>query len=167
MYKYLPLFILTVFLFACKSSFNKLDNLKPNKKYLFESGLELKIISKNKDGASIDSNDKVKVHYIGRLDDGSIFDNSIERGAPISFEVGKANVIKGWDEGLSYLNEGDSAVLIIPPNIGYGDSQRGKIPANSTLTFNIKVVEVKKAPKPFNTADKDTIVMDNGLKYII
>jgi peptidylprolyl isomerase len=167
MNKILILVLISVFIYSCKSSKNPDLRLKPNKDYQFESGLTLKLIQRNNDGISIDTSDKVKVHYIGKLEDGTVFDNSVERGAPISFEIGKGNVIKAWDEGLTYLKEGDSAVFICPPEIAYGDIARGKIPANSTLIFNIKIVEVKKAPKPFNTDGKDTVKLESGLKYII
>jgi peptidylprolyl isomerase len=131
------------------------------------SGLKY-IIWKKGDGTKAESGDKVSVHYAGRLLDGSPFDNSYDRGQPFSFPLGGGRVIKGWDEGIAFLNVGDSATLIIPANLGYGSVERPTIPANSTLIFDVQLMDVKKVvkPEPFKTQGLDTISTGTGLRYI-
>lgn len=85
----------------------------------------------------------VKVHYIGLLPDGSVFDESFSDGKPIEFPVGKGYVIKGWDEGLLNMNEGSEATFIIPANLGYGATGKApKIPPHSELVFFVRVEKV-------------------------
>ncbi|MGB0918659.1 MAG: FKBP-type peptidyl-prolyl cis-trans isomerase [Flavobacteriales bacterium] len=131
------------------------------------SGLKY-IIWKKGDGTQAESGDKVSVHYAGRLLDGSPFDDSYKRGKPFSFPLGGGRVIKGWDEGIAYLNVGDSATLIIPSELGYGSADRPTIPANSTLIFDVQLMDVKKVakPVPYETAGFDTISTGTGLRYI-
>jgi peptidylprolyl isomerase len=131
------------------------------------SGLKY-IIWKKGTGEKAESGDKVSVHYAGRLLNGTPFDNSYDRGQPFAFPLGQQRVIKGWDEGIAYMNVGDSATLIVPANLGYGSIERPTIPANSTLIFDVQVMDVKKTVKPiaFDVAGKDTIYSGTGLKYI-
>jgi FKBP-type peptidyl-prolyl cis-trans isomerase len=86
--------------------------------------------------------DKVKVHYTGTLENGTKFDSSVDRGTPFEFTLGVGQVIKGWDEGLSTMKPGGKRRLVIPPNLGYGASSTGKIPANSTLYFDVELLGV-------------------------
>lgn len=86
----------------------------------------------------------VKVHYTGRLLDGTKFDSSLDRNQPFEFEVGKGKVIKGWDEGIPKMSVGGKARLIIPSKIAYGE--RGAPPnigPYSTLVFEVELLEVK------------------------
>ena len=83
------------------------------------------------------------MHYSGYLVDGTKFDSSIDRGTPIDFVLGEGRVIKGWDEGISLLNIGAKASLIIPPDLGYGSRAMGPIPANSILIFEVELVDIK------------------------
>lgn len=85
----------------------------------------------------------VVVHYTGTLPDGTVFDSSRLRNTPYAFTLGRKQVIKGWDEGFALLHVGDKATLIVPPELAYGDKQRGPIPANSTLRFDVEVLEIK------------------------
>jgi FKBP-type peptidyl-prolyl cis-trans isomerase len=94
-------------------------------------------------GAQLKAGDTVIVHYTGLLTNGKMFDSSVERGDPISFQLGAGQVIKGWDEGLQKLRIGDRATLIIPSDIAYGESGRGPIPPNATLVFLVEIVGVK------------------------
>jgi FKBP-type peptidyl-prolyl cis-trans isomerase len=91
--------------------------------------------------------DRVWVHYAGRLDNGKEFDSSYKRGEAIDFIVGTGRVIKGWDVGIQGMKLGDKRLLVIPPNMGYGDRDMGGglIPANSTLTFDVELVGVYRA----------------------
>ncbi len=85
----------------------------------------------------------VSVHYIGTLADGTEFDNSYKRGEPIQFKLGAGQVIPGWDLGIAQMKEGGKAVLVIPPELAYGDSGAGGvIPPKATLRFRVELVAV-------------------------
>lgn len=87
---------------------------------------------------------KVKVHYTGKLIDGTVFDSSIDRGEPIDFIIGRGAVIQGWDEGIALMNEGGKAMLVIPSKLGYKDRGAGNIiPPFSTLIFDVELVDVE------------------------
>ncbi|MES2767141.1 MAG: FKBP-type peptidyl-prolyl cis-trans isomerase [Bacteroidota bacterium] len=106
------------------------------------SGLKY-IITKKGKGRKAKQNEVVIAHYTGTLLDGSTFDSSRERNEPFAFTLGKKQVIKGWDEGFALLKMGDQATLIIPANLAYGERERPKIPANSTLIFDVELVDIK------------------------
>jgi len=86
---------------------------------------------------------KVKVHYTGTLLNGSKFDSSKDRNQPFDFELGKGQVIKGWDEGIAMMNVGGKAILIVPSKLGYGEKDMTSIPPYSTLVFEVELLEVK------------------------
>ena len=97
------------------------------------------------EGESVKSGDTVVVHYVGMLEDGSVFDSSYDRGRTFSFTVGKGRVISGWEIGIENMQEGGKRRLTIPPELGYGESGvRGMIPPNATIIFEIEVVEILK-----------------------
>ena len=83
----------------------------------------------------------VKVHYTGKLLDGTKFDSSVDRGTPIDFPVGQGRVIKGWDEALLTMKKGEKRTLIIPASLGYGPSGRGPIPPNATMIFDVELID--------------------------
>ena len=87
----------------------------------------------------------VKVHYTGKLENGTVFDSSHKRNQPLDFQLGVGQVIKGWDEGIALLSKGGKATLVIPPDLGYGNRAVGGslIPANSTLIFEVELVDFK------------------------
>jgi len=94
-------------------------------------------------GAQAKAGDTVSVHYTGKFQDGKVFDSSVSRGEPITFPLGKGNVIKGWDEGIALMKVGGKAQLIIPPNLAYGErGASGAIPPNSTLVFDVELVAI-------------------------
>lgn len=92
-------------------------------------------------GGTVPEGGTVVVHYTGRFTHGAKFDSSRDGGKPIEFSLG--GVIKGFSEGLVGMRAGGRRKLIIPPGLGYGDRPVGPIPANSTLVFDVQVVEVK------------------------
>ena len=105
------------------------------------SGLWYKIIE-NSIKPKPKNGEMVKVHYTGMLLNGEVFDSSYTRNMPIEFILGTGRVIKGWDEGISLIPIGASAKLVIPSNLAYGErGAGGVIPPNSTLIFEIKVIE--------------------------
>jgi peptidyl-prolyl cis-trans isomerase A (cyclophilin A) len=94
-------------------------------------------------GAAAQAGDRLTVHYVGTLADGTEFDSSRKRGQPFDFELGAGRVIKGWDQGVAGMRVGGKRRLTIPPDLGYGG--RGappKIPANATLVFEIELLEM-------------------------
>ncbi|CAG7883094.1 unnamed protein product [Brassica rapa] len=92
--------------------------------------------------------DKIKVHYRGKLTDGTVFDSSFERGDPIEFELGSGQVIPGWDQGLLGACVGEKRKLKIPSKLGYGDNgSPPKIPGSgATLIFDTELVAVNGKP---------------------
>jgi peptidylprolyl isomerase len=106
------------------------------------SGLKYIVIEEG-EGDKPTNGKKVKVHYTGKLEDGTVFDSSVKRGVPIEFALGVGQVIKGWDEGIADMKVGEKRQLIIPPDLGYGpNGYPPVIPANSTLIFDVELVEI-------------------------
>jgi FKBP-type peptidyl-prolyl cis-trans isomerase FkpA/FKBP-type peptidyl-prolyl cis-trans isomerase FklB len=87
--------------------------------------------------------DKVKVHYTGKLVDGTVFDSSVQRGTPASFSLN--GVIKCWTEGLQLMKVGGKGNLVCPSGIAYGDQGRPPaIPPGATLVFDVELLEIEK-----------------------
>ena len=108
------------------------------------SGLICYIIEKG-DGPKVEIGSNVMVHYYGYLaDGGQKFDSSFERGEPITLQVGAGQVIPGWEEGLSMLNQGSKAKLLIPSALAYGDQGiPGVIPGGAELAFDVQIMKVQ------------------------
>jgi FKBP-type peptidyl-prolyl cis-trans isomerase len=85
----------------------------------------------------------ITVHYIGTLDNGTVFDSSVERGEPFQFVLGAGQVIQGWEKGFVGMKIGGVRKLVIAPQLAYGDTQVGPIPANSILTFQVELLGVQ------------------------
>ncbi len=99
------------------------------------------------DGVAAESGDILTVHYTGWVyTDGQKaaepFDSSVARGEPASFPIGVGRLIKGWDQGIPGMKVGGKRVLIIPPELAYGDRETPTIPAGSTLYFEIELLGI-------------------------
>ncbi|KAL7853722.1 hypothetical protein AOLI_G00205660 [Acnodon oligacanthus] len=104
-------------------------------------------IKKRVDNCPIKSRkgDVLNMHYTGKLEDGTEFDSSIPRNQPFTFTLGTGQVIKGWDQGLLGMCEGEKRKLVIPSELGYGD--RGappKIPGGATLIFEVELLSIER-----------------------
>jgi len=88
--------------------------------------------------------DTLHMHYTGTLHaDGTEFDSSIPRGQPLTFTLGKGQVIKGWDQGLMNMCAGEKRKLVIPPALGYGSSGAPpKIPGDAALVFEVELIKI-------------------------
>ena len=110
-----------------------------------ESGLQYKVLNAAADGApGPDGNDLVRVHYEGSLTDGTVFDSSFERGSP--YVTTPEQVVPGWTEALQRMKVGDEWLLYVPPELGYGAQQSGRIPPHSVLVFRLQLLDMAAAP---------------------
>jgi FKBP-type peptidyl-prolyl cis-trans isomerase len=82
------------------------------------------------------------VNYTGWIADGTKFDSSIDHNIPFVFKLGSGQVIQGWDSGIAGMRVGGKRRLIIPSELGYGRKGTGQIPPNSTLTFDVELLQV-------------------------
>jgi FKBP-type peptidyl-prolyl cis-trans isomerase FkpA len=105
-----------------------------------ESGLQYEVLEAA-EGPRPDADDVVTTHYEGRLIDGTVFDSSYERGEPASFPLNR--VIPGWTEALQLMSPGAKYRLFVPPHLAYGDRPAGSIPPNSTLIFDVELLEIE------------------------
>lgn len=83
--------------------------------------------------------------FQGKLTDGTEFDSSIPRNQPFTFTLGAGQVIKGWDQGLIGMCEGEKRKLVIPPDLGYGaNGAPPKIPGGATLKFEVELLKIER-----------------------
>ena len=114
----------------------------PGREELSDSGLRM-IVHKEGNGEKPATGQMVDVHYTGLLETGTKFDSSHDRGRPYSFSLGQGKVIKGWDEAIALMSKGEKRTLVIPPELAYGNRPAGKIPPNSTLIFEVELIDFK------------------------
>ncbi len=110
-----------------------------------EQELQIEIL-KQGTGEEVKSGDNIAVHYTGTLEDGTKFDSSLDRGKPFVFTLGIGQVIKGWDMGVLGMKVGEKRKLVIPPELGYGETGTpgGPIPPNATLIFEVELLSINK-----------------------
>ena len=106
--------------------------------------IEVKILNETiGNGLEVKNHSKVSVHYIGRLEDNTVFDSSYDRGQLFDFQIGTRQVILGWETGLLGMKEGGKRTIFIPYELAYGESGAGNlIPPKSNLIFEIEVIKV-------------------------
>jgi FKBP-type peptidyl-prolyl cis-trans isomerase len=118
------------------------DTTSTNQWQTTVSGLKYTVLKHGTGTVSPKATDTVKVHYHGTLLNGTIFDSSVQRGEPISFPLN--GVIRGWTEGLQLMKVGDKFKFEIPPDLAYGqDGRPPVIPPNSTLVFEVELLEIQ------------------------
>ncbi len=122
-------------------SSNKVNNVTENQ--MPQTGFTVEEVVLGQ-GALVAPGDMLTVHYVGRLPNGQVFDSSLDRNTPIKFTVGRGQVIRGWDEGLLGMRVGGKRVITIAPDYAYGSQAVGTIPANSTLIFEVELLDVEK-----------------------
>ncbi len=140
----LALGIASLFIFRITDRF--LSEQKPEPTKVMDTTIvkDLKIEDiKTGNGKEVKSGDTVVINYLGTLTDGTKFDSSYDRGEPFETQIGTGQVIKGWDLGVVGMKVGGKRKLTIPPSLGYGQQAVGPIPANSTLIFEVELVDVK------------------------
>lgn len=111
---------------------------------VFENGFEIHDLKMGQpDGRLARAGKKVSMRYVGRLKkNGKVFDSNT-KGKPFAFRLGVGEVIKGWDRGVEGMRVGDKRKLVIPPQMAYGSQKIPGIPPNSTLEFEVELVDVK------------------------
>jgi peptidylprolyl isomerase len=135
------------------------------------TGLERWVITEgDTGGASPTPANIVKVHYTGWLEDGTKFDSSVDRGEPSTFPLNR--VIRGWTEGVSGMKVGEKCKFRIPANLAYGSRGRPSIPPNSTLIFDVELLDIidyTKVPPmeqlPGDAVTGDISTSDTGLQW--
>ena len=117
------------------------DNKDKNKDIqVTKSGLQYRVIKKGSGKSPDSSSDQVRVHYEGKLLDGTIFDSSYKKGEPFVTRLNR--VIKGWTEGIQLMNEGSEYEFFIHPRLAYGARRNNDIPPNSVLIFKVELQKV-------------------------
>ena len=155
MYKAIIIFMLTVILFFAYKVFMGNEYASENRQagiaFLAEnsqkegvtttaSGLQYKVLTKGEGSVHPTRESNVTVNYHGTLINGTIFDSSLDRGEPVTFDLDK--VIPGWIEGVELMVSGDKYRFFIPSDLAYKDRAIGKIPAGSLLIFDIELISI-------------------------
>jgi peptidylprolyl isomerase len=118
-------------------------------------------------GEKSKAGDVATVHYTGWLTDSTKFDSSRDRNQPFKVSIGQGSVIPGWDEGLQGMAIGSKRTLIIPPELGYGARSAGSIPPNSTLIFEVEMLDISEPRKIPEYDEANLQTTESGLQYVI
>ncbi len=139
-------FVVAFFLFGgtIMNLFNNTGNKQTSDAGALQTGVKIVDVVQGQ-GTIAAVGDTVTVNYVGTLVGGKVFDSSIDRKQPFTFPLGVKQVIRGWDEGLVGMRVGGKRILTIAPDFGYGGQAVGPIPANSTLIFEVELLDVKSA----------------------
>lgn len=116
--------------------------LNPQPPFTMENGVEVRVLRPG-DGDVAKKGDKITIHFVGTLVDGGVFDSSRARGEPMKFWVGEGQVVEGLDQALLGVKEGELRTVTVPAKLGYGMEAKPKIPANSTLVFEVELLDVR------------------------
>lgn len=136
----IPVLILVGIIYLMLNKYSNMQDLEIGKEYTTESGLKYEVIVLG-DGVKPKASDRVEVHYHGTLENGTVFDSSVERGQTIVF--GLNQVISGWTEGLQLMPIGSKFKFTIPAELAYGDSSPSPlIPGGSTLIFEVELFNI-------------------------
>ena len=132
--------IFGLFLLSQNSRKNK---IKEEVKLNDNQNLKIEVLKEGA-GEGAKNGDRVTVHYVGTLEDGTKFDSSVDRGQPFVFTLGIGQVIKGWDLGVLNMKVGEKRKLVIPSELGYGDigTPGGPIPPKATLIFEVELLNI-------------------------
>ena len=120
----------------------RIDNASDSGKIKDIDGMKIEDL-KIGDGEEAVKGKLVIVDYVGKFTDGTVFDSSKNFGKPLGFVLGNGEVIEGWEKGILGMKVGGKRRLTIPPELAYGDREVGNIPANSTLIFEVDLLEIK------------------------
>lgn len=116
------------------------ENAKKQGVVTLPSGLQYKVVRSGPEtGGHPTLKDEVKVHYEGKLLDGTVFDSSYERGTPATFPL--EGLVPAWREAIPLMRPGDEWTLYVPPALGYGAQDKGPIPGNSVMVFRIELID--------------------------
>lgn len=118
------------------------DSTAENAPHASPSGRVTTKITQEGSGQEAKNGDSVTVHYTGTLENGTKFESSLDRNEPLTFTLGKGDVIQGWDEGVLGMKIGEKRRLTIPSDLAYGQSGQGAIPPNATLIFDIELLSI-------------------------
>ncbi|MDO8265221.1 MAG: FKBP-type peptidyl-prolyl cis-trans isomerase [Candidatus Parcubacteria bacterium] len=141
------IFLIIILIIAVLGSYFLFNGLKSAEESKVNSntfdiqGMKVEIL-KQGEGEEAKSGDKVSVHYVGTLEDGTKFDSSVDRGTPFTFTLGIGQVIQGWDMGVAGMKIGEKRKLTIPSDLAYGSTRMGSIPPNSTLIFEVELLGI-------------------------
>eukprot|EP00092_Neocalanus_flemingeri_P038362 GFUD01041765.1.p1 GENE.GFUD01041765.1~~GFUD01041765.1.p1 ORF type:complete len:220 (+),score=76.13 GFUD01041765.1:45-704(+) len=130
-----------------------------------DSGLKIEYVSKPDTCDTVARNgDMLSMHYTGTLEDGKKFDSSLDKSEPFQFQIGVGQVIRGWEEGVLGMCEGEKRKLIVPAALGYGDQGAGDdIPGGATLLFDVELIRIEEGPAPVNVFKQIDIDSDMAL----
>lgn len=107
-----------------------------------DSGIQYEVLEEGYGKVHPTTKDWITAHYHGSLIDGKVFDSSIDKKKPSTFKLN--NLIQAWQEVLPLMVVGDRWRMVVPPSLGYGERQNGKIPSNSILIFELELIAIGK-----------------------
>lgn len=148
--------LITLFIFQSNNARDQtssdLLNLDFNKKQAASiqdiTDLRIQELKEGSGSAEVEIGDTISVHYTGFLTDGRKFDSSYDRKTPFTLEIGKGQVIKGFEQGVQKMKLGGKRKIFIPDSLGYGPSGQGPIPPNADLIFEVELLDIKKKEEP-------------------